>query len=158
MSVDATFEDGAERPLNLTAADAEDLQVISTLAQDAILPVTEMKYQSAARRFALLINRFRWEDKTAAERLGRAYERVQAVLAIDDVQAVRTQGFDRSDSDLVLSVLSIAFEPGDDGEGQVVLTLAGDGAIALDVECLNITLRDVTRPYIAPSRKAPEHD
>lgn len=158
MSVDATFEDGAERPLNLTAADAEDLQVISTLVQDAILPVTEMKYQSAARRFALLINRFRWEDKTAAERLGRAYERVQAVLAIDDVQAVRTQGFDRNDSDLVLSVLSIAFEPGDDGEGQVVLTLAGDGAIALDVECLNISLRDVTRPYIAPSRKAPEHD
>lgn len=158
MSQDATFEDGAERPLNLAAADAEDLQVISTLAQDAVLPVTEIKFQKSARRFALLINRFRWEDKTAAERLNRAYERVQAVLAFDDVHAVRSQGFDRADADLVLSLLSVTFEPGEDGTGQVVLTLAGDGAIALDVECLNATLRDVTRPYIAPSRKAPGHD
>ncbi|KKM80919.1 hypothetical protein LCGC14_1335040 [marine sediment metagenome] len=41
--------------------------------------------------------------------------------------------------------------------GRVILTLAGDGAIALDVEALEVTLRDVTRPYIAPSGKAPQH-
>ncbi len=33
----------------------------------------------------------------------------------------------------------------------MVLTLAGDGAIALEVEALDVTLKDVTRPYIAPS-------
>jgi hypothetical protein len=32
-----------------------------------------------------------------------------------------------------------------------------DGAIAIDVECINVTLKDVTRPYVAPSRKAPNH-
>lgn len=157
MSQDATFEDGTERPLYLSATDADDLQVMSALVQDAVLPVTEIKFQKSARRFALLINRFRWEDKPAAERLNRAYERVQAVLAFDDVHTVRSQGFDRADADLVLSLLSVTFEPGEDGAGQVLLTLAGDGAIALDVECLNATLRDVTRPYIAPSRKAPGH-
>jgi hypothetical protein len=36
--------------------------------------------------------------------------------------------------------------------------LAGDGAIALDVEALDIRLDDVTRPYRAPSGKVPHHD
>ena len=57
----------------------------------------------------------------------------------------------------VLSLLSLGFEPGPDGTGRVVLVLAGDGAVALEVECLNATLRDVTRPYLAPSGKVPGH-
>jgi hypothetical protein len=40
----------------------------------------------------------------------------------------------------------------------VVLTLAGDGAIGVDVEALDVILRDVTRPYVAPSGKVPAHD
>ena len=35
------------------------------------------------RRFSLLVNRFRWEDAPAAERQGRPFERVQALLAVD---------------------------------------------------------------------------
>ena len=36
------FKDGREAPLNLGAEDADDLQVIATLTQDAVFPVTEM--------------------------------------------------------------------------------------------------------------------
>ncbi|MBK1636990.1 DUF2948 family protein [Rhodovulum adriaticum] len=157
MTGDARFEDGAERPLRLMAVTAEDLQVLSALVQDAVMPVTEMRWDRARRRFAVLVNRFRWEDRAAADRMGRPYERVQAVLSVEDVQQVASQGFDRGDRDLVLSLLSVSFEPGTDGGGRVVLTLAGDGAIALDVECLEVTLNDVTRPYTAPSGKAPQH-
>jgi hypothetical protein len=39
----------------------------------------------------------------------------------------------------------------------VILTLAGDGAIALEAEALEVTLKDVTRPYLAPSGKVPNH-
>jgi len=42
MTEDARFEDGAERPLRLKALDAEDLSVISALAQDAVFPAREM--------------------------------------------------------------------------------------------------------------------
>jgi hypothetical protein len=153
---DATFQDGAENPLRLMARDADDLQILSSLAQDAVFPANEMTWQSSRRRFAILLNRFRWEDKPKAERRKRAYERVQSVLAINDVQKVLTQGVSR-DKDTVLSLLGIGFEPGNDGTGRVILTFAGDGALALDVECLDITLTDVTRPYIAPSKSAPEH-
>lgn len=157
MSQDARFEDGGEAPLSLKAFDAESLSVISALAQDAVFPVSEIAWRRSERRFALLLNRFRWEDRAVAERRGRPYERVQSVLAFGDVTRVASQGVDREDADTILSLLSIEFEPGEDGTGRIILTLAGDGAIALDVECLDAALKDVTRPYIAPSHKAPDH-
>lgn len=158
MSQDASFEDGGERPLRLRAEDDADLKVISALVQDAVLPVSEMTWRASERRFALLLNRFRWEDAPRAQTRGRPVERVQSVLAIDDALKVRSSGVNKSDPDAILSILSVSFAPGPDGTGTVEMTLAGDGAIALDVECLNVTLQDVTRPYLAPSRKAPTHD
>lgn len=157
MTQDATFEDGREAPLYLGAEDSEDLQVISTLVQDAVFPVTEMRWLPRENRFALLLNRFRWEDADTAQKRGRGVERVQSVLAVETVLNVASQGVDRSDRDIILSVLSINFEPGEDGAGFVILTLAGDGAIRLSVEALDVSLRDVTRPYIAPSGKKPAH-
>ena len=153
MVDDARFEDGGERAVALRALDADDLRVISTLTQDAVFPATEMAWDRSGRRFALLLNRFRWEEaggKTAPER-------VQAVLAIEDVQAVASQGVDRADPDLVLSLLALDWTAGEDGTGRITLILAGDGAIAVDVEALEVTLRDVTKPYTAPSRRAPRH-
>ncbi len=157
MTEDARFEDGKEGPLRLKALDTEDLQVIAALVQDAVFPAAEMRYDRKARRFALLLNRFRWEDAPNAAARRRNFERVQAVLAFEDVMGVQSQGVDKSDPDMVFSLLSVAFAPGDDGTGRIELTLAGDGVIALDVEALEVVLRDVTRPYVAPSGKAPSH-
>ena len=153
---DARFEDGIDKPLALMARDAEDLQVISALAQDAVFPASEMRWTPADRRFAILLNRFRWEDAPQAHGR-RDYERVQAVLLIEDVMAVRSQGVPKGDADTILSLLALEFRPGPDGTGEVLLTLAGDGAISCQVEALEVVLRDVTRPYVAPSRKAPRH-
>jgi len=157
MTDDARFEDGREEPLALRAETDEDLQVMSSLCQDAVFPITEMTWRKGERRFALLLNRFRWEDAPAAARRSRDFERVQSVLMFADVLRVQVQGLDPAEKQSVLSLLSVAFVPGEDATGRVVLTLAGDGAIALDVECLDATLKDVTRPYIAPSRKQPDH-
>jgi len=157
MVEDAKFEDGGERPLRLLAMDADDLQVVSALTQDAVFPITEMTWQPQRRRFALLVNRFRWEDRDTAAAKARPVERVQSVLSFSDVEKVQTQGVDRAETDVVLSLLSISFEPGEDGSGRILLTLAGDGAIGLSVEALEATLEDVTRPYVAPSHHTPEH-
>ena len=154
---DARFEDGGEGPLRLIAQDAEDLKVISTLVQDAVLPLTELTFDARRRRFALMLNRFRWEDRAEAEAVGRAYERVRSVLVVEDVLKVQSLGFDRADKDLVLSLLSLDFTPAEEGAGRLTLTLAGDGAIALEVEALEVRLDDVTRPYRAPSGKVPTH-
>jgi len=157
MTQDATFEDGREAPLRLKALDAEDLSVMAALVQDAVFPAAEMQWDRKARRFAILLNRFRWEDAPRAEARKRSYERVRAVLAVEDVLKVQSQGVDKSDPDMVFSLLAMAFTPGEDGAGRLELTLAGDGVIALEVEALEVILRDVTRPYAAPSNKAPAH-
>ena len=152
MAEDARFEDGVERPLRLRAIDPEDLPVLASLTQDAIFPASEMAWDRRRRRFALLLNRFRWEDAAT-----RAPERVQSVLSFEDVMAVRSQGVDRSDGDLVLSLLSLNWQAGEDGAGRVQLVLAGDGEVELEVEALEANLRDVTRPYLAPSGQRPGH-
>ena len=157
MTQDATFEEGGEAPLRLRADDADDLAVLSTLVQDAVFPGNEMTWRRNQRQFALLLNRFRWEDLPAAEQRARPYERVQSVLVIEDVLGVSSQGVERGDKNTILSLLSVSFEPGEEGSGRVVLTLAGDGAVAVDVEVLDVTLEDVTRPYVAPSKSAPHH-
>lgn len=155
MNGDARFEDGAETPLNLVAMDDEDLQILSSLVQDAVFPITEMRWISSERQLAILLNRFRWEDTT---RDIHGAERVRALLVIENVMGVASQGIDRDERDAILQVLSATFEPGQDADGDVSLILAGDGIIRARVEALEIRLRDVTRPYRAPSGKAPDHN
>lgn len=157
MTADARFEDGAEGPLRLKAETAEDLAVMAALVQDAVLSGADITYDRKARRLGLLINRFRWEDRARAEAQGRPFERVRALLVISDVLSVQLSGVAPGTAGTVLSLLDIGWAPGADGTGRLTLTLAGDGAIAVEVECLNLALRDVTRPYVAPSRKAPQH-
>lgn len=157
MAEDAKFEDGGEKPLRLQANDVDDLQILSALLQDSVFPIGEMSWQPSKRRFGLLLNRFRWEDRSQAERQARNFERVQAMLVVGDVLKVASNGIDRREADMILSLLAINFEPGKDGSGRVELVLAGDGAIALEVECLDINLSDVTRPYKSLAGKAPEH-
>jgi hypothetical protein len=154
---DARFEDGAETPLRLRAEDAEDLAVISALAQDAVASVSEIAWTPKRRRFTMLVHRFRWEDAPSAARQRRPFERVQSLLAIAGALRVRASGVDPHDRDTVIAILSLAFTPNADGSGVVRLTLAGDGEIAVEVECLDVTLQDVSRPYAAPSGKAPDH-
>jgi len=152
---DARFEDGREAPLNLGAEDAEDIGVLSALVQDSVFTAADMQWEPARRRFSLLLNRFRWEDGGADR---HAPERVRSVLVIDNVLGLASQGVDRGDKDIILSLLSVGFEAAGEGpDGDVLLTLAGDGAIRARVEAPELRLKDVTRPYRAPSGKRPEH-
>jgi hypothetical protein len=151
MSIDATFEDGAEQPIRLRGESTDDLAVIASLTQDAILPASEISWLPKENRFGLLLNRYRWENTT------KDAERVQTVLVFDSVLAARTNGVNANDKDQILSLLDITFTAADDGTGTLILVLAGDGEIALDVECIDIILQDATRPYIAPSKSQPKH-
>ncbi len=155
--MDARFQDADAGPLRLTADDADGLVVISALVQDAVFPITEMTFARRCRRFAVMLNRLRREDARLSSTPARPVERVQSLLVFDEVLAVHLSGIDRAQQDTVLSLLAVTFEPQADGVGRVLLTLAGDGAVALTVEALDVHLRDVTRPYVAPSGKMPDH-
>ena len=158
MTQDAGFNDALDRPLNLGAQDAEDLQVISSLTQDAVLTVDDLKWNRAERQLVFLLKRFRWEDVELAKQQGRDPERVQSLLVIQNATGLASQGIDRKQADIVLSLMSLEFSVAVDGVGDLILTFSGDGALKVQVDGLDVALRDVTRPYVAPSKQVPNHD
>ena len=155
---DASFHDADQGPLMLRAEAPEDVAVLSMLVQDAVLTGADVTFDRKRRQLAMLINRFRWEDVEDAQREGRAFERVRALLVVSDITGIRSDGIDRGDDDEVLSLLALQWLPGADGTGQLQLDFAGDGTIQVDAECITIDLRDVTQPYLAPSGHMPTHD
>lgn len=161
-TADARFEDvtatATDRPLRLRAETAEDLTVMSSLLQDAVGRTGEIVWARGRRRLVLVLNRFRWEDRNRAETERRSYERVQTALTLEGVLAVRARGICPEDGQTIYSLLAVAFEPNEGCcSGRVRLTLAGDGEILAEVECLDATLADVSRPWSARAARAPDH-
>ena len=149
---DARFEDAAGRPLRLRAETVEDLGVIAAVLQDAVGTLADTAWMPRHRRFTLLLNRFRWEEPVR-QNIG---ERVRCGLDIGNVMAVKGLGLDPADSERVVSLLDLVFEPGEDGAGRLRLVLAGGTEIALEVEALDLALHDISRPWPTPS--VPSHD
>jgi len=151
--MNASFEDVSFKPLRLVAFTVDDLEVISTMTQDAVFPSSEMILNSEKRRFAILLNRYLWEKNKS-----KNAERAQAVLAFEDVKNVQTKNINKSDNNLALCLLNISFKAEEDGMGTIQIILSGKGKIRLQVEALEVSLRDVTQPYLAPSRLIPHHN
>ncbi|MFB2553391.1 DUF2948 family protein [Ensifer soli] len=125
--------------LKLLALDEEDLAIVSAHVQDAVGKVSGLAYDWRGGQFSLALNRFVWEKAED----GKGFERRRALLNFKRVQAVRSVGFDRKAGEAVLDLLAIEFErKGEGPDGTVTLVLAGAGAIALDVECIEVLLAD----------------
>jgi len=131
--------------LKLMALDAQDLEVISSCCQDAVLKIGEMNFFAGENRFVLALNRFAWEKDDAKERH-------KALLQFARVNAVKVQGLNRGDKDMVISLLAVLFEPSDNPGGTIELVFAGDGAIRLEVECIEAQLSDLPAAWEAKSR------
>ena len=142
----------AEAPLRLRAEDAEDLGVLSAALQDSLFLVRDLSFDARGRRFIAAVNRFRWE--TAGGR--GPYERVRSALSVETALAVKSRKLRLDANDATGSVLDLAFEPGNEPGGSIVLRLAGGGAIAIDVECIDVSLTDVGAPWRTSHR--PDHE
>ena len=137
-------------PLRLIAEDGEDLAVLSAALQDAVGKVGDIRFEAAARRLTVGLNRFRWESP------GKKGERVRSGLQIGSVLQVRSRRLRREAREAVLSLLEVTFEPGDAPGGTIVLTYAGGGELRVEVECVDAALADVSAPWPTPRRPAHE--
>lgn len=126
-----------EAPLKVAALDPDGLAILSAHLQDADVKVDDMAFLPEARRFALAVARFDWY---AAAR-GRC-ERCGTGIHFERVTRVRRAGF-AQDAEAVMTLLAISFTPTDTPAGIVMLHFADDGAVRLDVECLEATLSDI---------------
>ncbi len=136
--------------LKLIALDAEDLDVISATTQDAIVRTAEMGYAKADKRFAMLMNRFAWEDGQG----GKTGIRKRAALHFDHVTAVKAAGFDPAAPEGTLELLAIRFTETDSPSGHIDLAFAGGGTVRLEVEVLEARLADLGAAWAAKAKPA----
>jgi len=128
----------ARSALKLHALDREGLAVISAHFQDACVKREEMTYIAGQKRFVLGALRFDW---VAAE--SGVEERVGSVLRFDRVLRVSHLGLQDRKPGEVLNLLGMTFEKTEAPSGMVFLAFADGAIVRLDVECLEVDLRDV---------------
>jgi hypothetical protein len=127
-----------DTPLKLFVMDADDLEIVSTHLQDAVVKASDIAFLARERRFAFVCDRFDW---TAALVDGAAQRR-RTGMHFERVTAVKARGVPKG-SDTVLDLLALRFEPGEGPTGTVELVFAGDAAIRLSVECLEAAMDDL---------------
>jgi hypothetical protein len=133
--------------LKLMALDAEDLSVISSAVQDALVAVRDCAYFKDEKRFVLLVNRFRWEANPGIE---AAHSRTHSALVFNDVGAVHHHQVPLSEPDRVLELLTVICE----NPGSVTLRFAAGRAIRLEVGRIACHLEDVGEPWATPWKPA----
>jgi hypothetical protein len=127
-------------PLKLIALDSDDLEVISTHLQDAVVNVGDIVWLRSEKRVVLALNRFDWEAAASDQ---PQYQRRRTALRFERVNGVKCRSVQPKDKDAVLNLLSVEFQPADAPGGVVVLTFAGGAALRLEVECLEAEIADL---------------
>lgn len=137
--------------LKLVVLDADDLATVSAHLQDAVAKIGDMAYLPGEKRFAMLLNRFDWttagEPEPMRKRAGFHFERVLSA---------KMRGIDLAKHDDVLNLLAVEFQESEAPSGAVTLHFSGNGAIRLEVECLEAALSDLGPQW--PAHQCPKHN
>ena len=138
-------------PLKLLAKDAEDINVISAVMQDAIAPVTEMLYQPEEQNFIMVVHRFRWDeciDVTASQPKRDCFERIACALDINHVAGVQTLNIDLKNPTLMLDLLALELA------GEVLqVVFAGGARLKLRLNTgWQLRLKDFGDPWPTPNQ------
>jgi hypothetical protein len=139
--------------LKLVALDHEDIEVISTHLQDAVVKVADVIWRPAEKRLVIGLNRFDWE--AVACNGYSEFRRRRTALRFDRVLGVKCRNVSPKDPGTVLSLLAVEFAETDCPHGVVTLMFSGGAALRLDVECLEVELADLGPVW--PTSACPEH-
>jgi hypothetical protein len=143
--------------LALIALDEDDLKVLSAHLQDALVRMEDVAYLPKERRFAAVLKRFDWVAAAAAQDDPDSfYERREAALRFERVLGAQYRNLPLAQGgDAVTALLAVNFLPGEAPGGFIELIFAGDGAIRLQVECIEGELRDLGAVW--RTRRKPKH-
>jgi hypothetical protein len=126
--------------LKLIALDEDDLAVISAHIQDARVQTADIIWRQGEKRLVIGMNRLDWEQTLSGETTPR---RLIAALRFDRVLSCKSRNIDLDAPETVLDLVGIEFYRGEDPGGSAMLLFAHDGALRLDVECLECELTDL---------------
>ena len=138
--------------LKLRANDEEDLDVVSSFLQDAVISVKEMAFLQNEDRFVFVANRFCWENVTDKQKIekGDHFGRVHCGVCFETVTKVMQKGINRRKKTQILSLLSI------NAKDNLIELLFSAGVVTrIEVKSLLCHLQDLDEPW--PTLWRPKH-
>ena len=145
------------RKLNLRAEKNDDLVVLSTLSQDAIIKTSNMTWAKKKKRFIIFMTRYCWEFNGVSLPSSTDNKRINALLSFDTVLSVKSKGIDQSKSETLLCLLIFRYQKSKSKEGKIELLFSGGGNITLGVECIDVLLKDVSESFNSTTSRIPNH-
>lgn len=145
--------------LKLRCEDEEDVVVLSSLLQDALVPMAELAWLPAERCFVFVASRFIWEEcldvtLPAGEAGIECYSRQNFGVTLEGVTAVKSRGIDIDDKSRILELLAIA-ATAESGAATIELVFAGGAGIRVECERIAVHGQDVGEPW--PTLHRPRH-
>ena len=138
--------------LKFAVLDEEDLEVVSTQLQDAVVKVADVLWRAGENRVVVALNRFDWESAQAKR---PEYRRRRSALRFERVLSCKCRSLDPAGKDAVLNLLAVEFEETDSPSGVVSLIFSGGAVVRMEVECLEAELVDLGPVWSAA--KCPVH-
>lgn len=135
--------------LRIRVEDADDLGVLSSLLQDAIVPVRDMAFIAEQGEFVMVANRFRWE--VLQDGAAGPFERVNSGVRFGRVSSVKSRGLEKKKPDEVLELLAVKLE-----KDALYLLFAGGGDVRLEIDGLLAHVEDLGEPW--PTTWHPQHN
>jgi len=145
--------------LKLRCEDKEDIVVLSSLLQDALVPLAELAWLPDENRFVFVATRFIWEkclDVTLPPEQAQvdSYSRCNFGVTFETVKAVKSRGIDLGQKERILELLAVRAE-GASPNAAVELVFAGGAGIRLEAERILAHGHDMGEPW--PTRWRPRH-
>lgn len=157
-----------ETGLRLLARGPDDLEVLSTLLQDAIIPGEDMTFDKAHGRFVMVANRFCWDmplvSGVTTESGDPVYQRKLAGVQVHTVSRVMQSGMPSDRKSALFNLLAITVDDAadsvddtDDSEGlQLSLVFSGGTSLRLFVDEISVLIEDLAAAQ--PTINQPAHD
>ena len=130
--------------MNLNAIDTDELKIISTILQDGLIEVNDIKYLPSIRSFFLMITRFMWEEKI----VNKVDQRIKAVLSFEDVLSVYSKNIDQLNKNKTLELVTFNYYPNNSKNIEIELLFKNDAIIKLETEIIRCKLEDQGDPGI----------
>jgi len=130
--------------LKFVVLDEEDLEIVSTHLQDAVVKVSDVLWRPQENRLVVALNRFDWEAAQSGNQSSLPeFRRRRAALRFERVLSCQCRNVNPAGKDGVLNLLAVEFSETDEPSGVVTLIFSGGAALRLDVECLEAELADL---------------
>ncbi len=143
--------------LKLQVRDADDLQILSSLLQDALIAASDMHFDPASKEFFVICNRFCWEKlpkEAASAQPAESWARALCGVRIGTVTQARTKGFaSRQKAAGFYNLLSISYE---NSAGRLDWVFSGSARLQMQIDRLEIVLADLGPDH--PAFAKPGHD